>query len=167
MTKTKTLTLCAVLTALALALSYAERFLPLQLVIPLPGVKPGLANIVTLTALCRFGKGHAFGILTARCLLGAMFSGLTSLAFSLTGGLLALGVMCLAGKSRRLSLYGISVLGAAAHNIGQILAAAVTMGSFYAAAYLPWLLLVSIATGLFTGALTVGILRLLPGEVQK
>ena len=167
MTKTKTLTLCGVLTALALALSYVERFIPLQLAIPLPGIKLGLANVVTLTALCRFGKGHAFGILTARCLLGAIFAGLSSLAFSLTGGLLALGVMCLAAKSRHLSLFGVSVLGAAAHNLGQILAAAVLMQSFYVAAYLPWLLLVSISTGLFTGGLTAGVLHLLPGEVRN
>ena len=51
MSKTKRLTLCAILIALALALSYTERFIPLQMVIPLPGVKLGLANIVTLIAL--------------------------------------------------------------------------------------------------------------------
>ena len=50
MTRTKQLALCALMTALALALSYVERFLPLQLLIPLPGVKLGLANIVTLIA---------------------------------------------------------------------------------------------------------------------
>ena len=167
MTGAKKLTLCAVLTALALGLSYAERWIPLQLVLPLPGVKLGLANVVTLAALCRFGKGHAFGILTARCILGSVFGGLSSLAFSLVGGLLALGIMCLGRKSRVLSLYGISVLGAAGHNIGQILTAAAVMGSWYAAAYLPWLLLISVITGLFIGALTAGVLRLLPGEVQK
>lgn len=166
MTGTKKLTLCAVLTALALGLSYAERFIPLQLVIPLPGVKLGLANVVTLAVLCRFGKGYALGVLAARCLLGAIFGGLSSLAFSLVGGLLALGVMCLGMKSKKLSVYGISVLGAAFHNIGQILAAMAVMGSWYAAAYLPWLLYVSVITGLFIGALTAGVLRLLPGEVH-
>ena len=167
MTKTKKLTLCAVLTALALGLSYAERFLPLQLLIPLPGVKLGLANVVTLVALCLLGKGYAFGILVARCLLGAAFGGLTGLAFSLSGGLLALGVMCLAEKCKGLSLFGISVLGAAAHNVGQILVAMALMGSVYVAMYLPWLLLMSIATGLLTGSLCAGVLRLLPKEVAK
>ena len=166
MTRTKKLSLCAVFTALALGLSYTERFIPLQLVIPLPGIKLGLANVVTLAALYRFGKGYAFGILTARCLLGSVFGGLSSLAFSLVGGLLALGVMCLGTKSKRLSVYGISVLGAAFHNIGQILTAAAVLGSWYVAAYLPWLLLVSVITGFFIGALTAGVLRLLPGEVQ-
>ena len=128
MTGTKKLTVCAVLTALALGLSYAERFIPLQLILPLPGIKLGLANVVTLAALCRLGKGSAFGILTARCLLGAVFSGLSGLAFSLVGGILALSVMSLASKSNKLSLYGVSVLGAAVHNIGQILVAAALMG---------------------------------------
>lgn len=166
MTKTKKLTLCAVLTALALGLSYAERFLPLQIFIPLPGVKLGLANVVTLVALCLLGRRYAFGVLVARCLLGAIFGGLTGLAFSLTGGVLALFVMCIGAQWKRLSLFGISVLGAAAHNVGQILAAMALMSSVYVAAYLPWLLLISVVTGLFTGYLSACVLRLLPGEVR-
>ena len=91
----------AMLTALALALSYTERFIPLQLLIPLPGVKLGLANIVTLFALYFWGAGQALGILVLRCFLGAVFGGgITGLLFSLTGGLLALGVMTL---TRRIS----------------------------------------------------------------
>ena len=74
MSKTKRLALCAVLISLALALSYTERFLPLQLLIPLPGVKLGLANIVTLIALYLLGPGAAFGILVPRCILGAVLA---------------------------------------------------------------------------------------------
>ena len=165
--RTKKLILCSLLTALALGLAYTERFLPLQLLIPLPGMKLGLANVVTLVTLCRLGKRSAFGVLIARCLLGGIFGGLSGLAFSLLGGLLALTVMCAAAKCKGLSLYGISVLGAAAHNIGQIAVAAVVMQSVYVAAYLPWLLLISIVTGMLTGGLTIGVLRLLPGEVRK
>ena len=167
MTKTKKLAFCGVLTALALGLSYAERFFPLQLIFPLPGIKLGLANVVTLVALCLLGKSYAFSVLTARCLLGAVFGNLAGLVFSLAVGLLALLVMCFAVKIKGLSLYGASVLGAAAHNIGQILVAMVVMGSVYVAAYLPWLLVVSVLTGLLTGSLTAGVLRLLPGEVRK
>ncbi len=167
MTKTKKLALCGVLTALALGLSYAERFFPLQMIFPLPGIKLGLANVVTLIALCLLGKSYAFSVLTARCLLGAVFGNLAGLVFSLVGGLLALLVMCFAVKIKGLSLYGASVLGAAAHNIGQILVAMVVMGSVYVAAYLPWLLMVSVLTGLLTGSLAAGVLRLLPGEVRK
>ena len=94
MSKTKRLALCAMMLALALALSYMERFLPLQLIIPLPGVKLGLANIVTLIALYLFGPGTAFAILIPRCMMGAIFGGgITGLLFSLCGGVLALGIL--------------------------------------------------------------------------
>ena len=165
MTKTKQISLCAVLLALALALSYLERFIPLQLVIPLPGFKLGLANIVTMLALCLFPKRYALLILIPRCILGAIFGGgITGLAFSLCGGLLALGCMALVMKVSRLSIYGISIAGAAAHNMGQILAAMALMKSVYIAAYLPYLLLLAILTGFMTGAICGGILRVLPRQ---
>ena len=69
--KTRELTLCAVLAALALALSYMESFFPLALIVPLPGVKLGLANIVTLYALYALGASSALAILVVRCLLVA------------------------------------------------------------------------------------------------
>ncbi len=162
MGKTKRLALCAVLTSLALALSYMERFLPLQLLIPLPGVKLGLANIVTLIALYLLGPGSAFAILVPRCILGAVFGGgITGLLFSLTGGLLAMSVMSLSRKMPMLSIYGVSILGAAAHSVGQILAAMALMQSVYVGAYLPWLLAVSVFTGLAPGAAGAGVLRVL------
>ena len=91
MKRTKQLALGAVLTALALALSYAERFFPLQLLIPLPGVKLGLANLVTVYALYRLGLGQTLAILLLRCTLGAVFGGgVTAWLFSVSGGLAAL-----------------------------------------------------------------------------
>ena len=162
MSKTKRLTLCAILVALAMALSYTERFIPLQMVVPLPGVKLGLANIVTLMALYLMGPKAAFAILIPRCIFGAVFGGgITGLAFSLTGGLLAMAVMCLARKIPAFSVYGVSILGAAAHNVGQILAAMVLMNSVYIGAYLPYLLGVALVTGFATGAACAGILRAL------
>ena len=93
---TRQLTLCAVLTAMALALSYLENFFPLSLAIPIPGIKLGLANIVTLFALYALGPGQALLILLARCLLGAVFAGnMNALIFSLLGGVTALGVMAM------------------------------------------------------------------------
>ena len=81
---TKQLTLCAVLTALALALSYLENLFPLSLAIPIPGIKLGLANIVTIFALYALGPAQAFLILLARCFLGAVFAGnMNALIFSL------------------------------------------------------------------------------------
>lgn len=164
MGKAKQVSLCAVLIALALALSYTEGLIPLQMVIPLPGIKLGLANIVILIALSLFKTRYAWMILISRCILGAVFGGgITGLAFSMGGGILALSAMAAAKKSTLFSIYGISVIGAAAHNIGQILAAMVLMNSVYIGAYLPYLLMVAIVTGLLTGGLCAGILRILPG----
>ena len=158
MGKAKKLALCALLVALALALSLAERLVPM----PLPGMKLGLANVVTLVALCLLRKRDTAMILQCRCLLGAIFGGrITGLLFSLTGGFLALGAMVLAKKAGLFSVYGISVLGAAMHNVGQILAAMVLMRSVYVGAYLPWLLLVSLFTGFATGAAGAGVLRVM------
>ena len=75
MSKAKKIAFCAVLMGLALALSYAERFIPLQLVIPLPGIKLGLANVVTLVALYRLKGRYAFAIVIPRCILVAIFGG--------------------------------------------------------------------------------------------
>jgi heptaprenyl diphosphate synthase len=150
--KTRHLALCGLLLALALCLSWVERFIPLDLVVPLPGVKLGLANIVTLVVLYFFGPMTAFTVLVLRCILTSTFGGgPTALAFSLTGGLLAMAVMALARHLPFLSVYGVSVLGAAAHNTGQVLAAVVLLGSGYAVAYLAFLLAVSVAAGMLTG----------------
>ena len=72
---TKQLTLCAMLAAMALALSYLENLFPISLAIPIPGVKLGLANIVTLFALYALGPAPALLILLARCMLGGVVAG--------------------------------------------------------------------------------------------
>ena len=155
------LTRCAVLTALALALSVAEGLVPLTILFPLPGLRLGLANLVTVYALCRLSGREALLILAARCLLGALLGGnLMALAFSLTGGLLAFGVMALLLRCSFLSLFGVSIAGAAAHNTGQILAAMAVLGSRAPLVYLPPLLLCSLVTGAVTG----GASMLMPGR---
>lgn len=162
MSATHRLSLCAVLTALALALSYIERFFPLILLIPLPGVKLGLANVVTLFALLTLDSRAAVSILLCRCFLGAMFAGNASaLLFSLLGGCLAMAVMLLLKRGRRFSVYGISLAGAAAHNVGQVLAAMLTLGTQAPLYYLPPLLLVAVCTGALNGFLVSLLLRAL------
>lgn len=165
--KTYQLTICALLISMALVLSYMERFMPLQLLIPLPGIKLGLANIVTVIALYYFGESHAFTILILRCFLGAVFGGgISGLAFSMTGGLLAMVTMSIVKRLGIFSVYGVSVLGAAAHNVGQICVAVILMNSVYVAGYLPYLLMVSIVTGLATGAACSGVFRALAASGQ-
>ena len=147
---TKRLTRCAVLAALALALSYVEGMFPLP--VPLPGFKLGLANIVTLFALYTLGAPSALAILLVRVLLGAMFAGNASaLIYSLLGGFAAMGTMIALSRFPKLSVYGVSVGGAAAHNIGQVAAAMLTLGNAAPAAYLPLLLAVAVFSGALTG----------------
>lgn len=162
--KTEKLTTMAILTALALALSWLERMIPLELLIPLPGVKLGLANTVSLYALYTLDLPAAMLILIVRCLLGALFGGnLTALAFSLTGGILSMLAMAAARKNRNLSVFGVSVLGAAAHNCGQILTAMLLMHSKYIIAYLPYLLLIGTVCGCATATVAAGVFRALHG----
>lgn len=165
--KAKRLTICAILISMALVLSYMERFIPLQLVIPLPGIKLGIANIVTVVALYCFEEKYAFAILILRCLLGSMFGGgISGLAFSLTGGLFAMTIMSISRRLRIFSVYGVSILGAAAHNVGQVCVAVFLMNSVYVIGYLPYLLIVSLFTGMATGAACAGTLRALAASGQ-
>lgn len=157
---TKELTLCAMLTAMALGLSYLENLFPV--LIPVPGVKLGLANIVTLFALYALGGGQAMLILLGRCMLGAVFAGnMNALIFSILGGVTAMLVMIGLSHWRRLSVYGVSVGGAAAHNCGQVAAAILTLGNTAPLYYLPILLGVSLFTGALTGLIAACLFRAL------
>lgn len=159
---TKQLTTCALLAAMALALSYLERFFPLSLAIPIPGIKLGLANVVTLFALYALGSEQALLILLSRCFLGAMFAGnMNALIFSLLGGVTAMLVMILLTRLRRLSVYGVSIGGAAAHNCGQVAAAVLTLSNTAPLYYLPVLLGVSLFTGALTGLIAACLFRAL------
>lgn len=160
MKQTKRLALAAMLTALALALNYTERMFPLPLLVPLPGVKLGLANVVTLFALCYLGPKLAVTVLAARIFLGALFAGsFSALLYSALGGALAFAVMALAVRSRHLSLYGVSILGAAGHNLGQIGAALIVLGNPAVIGYLPVLLALSVVSGGVTGLLAALLFR--------
>ena len=157
---TKQLTLCAVLTAMALALSYLEHGFPLTVAIPIPGVKLGFANIVTIFALYALSAKQAWFILVGRCLLGALFAGnMNALIFSLLGGVAAMLAMTGLFHLRKLSVYGVSIGGAAAHNCGQVAAAVLTLGNLAPLYYLPILLAVSLFTGTLTGWIAAGLLR--------
>lgn len=158
----KRITLCGLLTALALVLSLVERWIPLNLVVPVPGIKLGLANIVTLFALTMMRKREASAILLCRVTLASIFAGsITSFLFSLFGGFLSLGVMTilLRREGSWFSLYGVSVAGAAAHDIGQICAAMLVLGTVDVLGYLPLLLLSAIPMGMITGLVCRTVLR--------
>ena len=150
------------LVAVALVLSLVEKMFPLQAVVPIPGIKLGLANVVTLFALTLLGTRAALAILLCRVTLASIFMGsITGFLFSLFGGLLALLVMrlLLLREGRWFSLVGVSIGGAAAHNIGQIGAAILTLGTLNVAAYLPLLLVSSVPMGWVTGLTASAVLN--------
>ena len=142
-----------VLGALALALSYLEALLPLSLVIPLPGIKLGLANIVTVYAMFTFGPGDTLMMLAGRIFLGAVFSGqMMTLIYSAAGGFLSWCVLLLLRKMLdRRQIWLCSPVAGVFHNLGQLLAAAAVMKTWTVLAYLPYLVLAGIIAGLFTG----------------
>ena len=155
------LTRCAVLTALALAISVCEGLVPLTVLIPLPGLRLGLANLVTVYALCILSSREALAILVSRCLLSALVGGnLTALAFSLTGGVFALLTMWALLHFRGFSLFGVCIA-------GQILAAIAVLGSPAIAVYLAPLLLASVATGAVTGAASILLVRRVPRPADR
>ena len=154
MKKSKQIALCGVLVAVALVLSLVEKMIPVQALVPIPGVKLGLANVVTVFALTHLRMRETIAIILVRVTLVSVFMGsITAFLFSLFGSLLAMAVMKLLfyGEGICFSLVGISIAGAAAHNIGQICAAIVVLGTIDVIGYLPMLLVVSIPVGAVTG----------------
>ncbi len=140
----------ALLTALAMALSWLESMIPLPTA--LPGVKLGLANLAVVFALYRLGVGEAVLVSLLRVALVSMtFGNAYSFAYSLAGAALSLAVMALMKRSDRFSLRGVSIAGGVSHNIGQILVAIVALGSGQVAYYLPVLLMTGVLTGLCIG----------------
>ena len=152
--KSKRIALCGLLTATALVLSLVERMFPVSAVIPIPGIKLGLANVVTLFALIRLNRRDALAVLLVRVTLASVFMGsITSFLFALFGGLLAMLVMLLLlpGRDRWISFIGISAAGAAAHNIGQIAVAVLVLQTGLLMYYLPFLLVAGCVAGACIG----------------
>lgn len=131
---------------------------------PIPGIKLGLANIITLISLYALGRKEAFIILTARILLGSIFTGnAVGFIYSIAGGLVCFAVMAAASVViNENRIWVTSVFGAIGHNIGQIGAAVFIMRTVQIAWYLPVLTVSAVITGTFTGAaaqLTLGRLK--------
>lgn len=149
--KTKKLVLLGLLTAIALTIFMIENATPP--IVPIPGVKIGLANIVTVFAVFAIGSWEGLAILCCRVFLGAIFAGnFSTILYSGAGGLCAIAITVIARKfltNRQLWVAG--ALGALAHSIGQMVAAVVISGTPGLLVYLPVMLIISIVTGTFTG----------------
>jgi len=145
MPKTRKLALMAMFTAASLIVFVIEAQIPAP--VPVPGVKLGLANVVTLIAMVMLGRREAGLILLVRIAMGSMFTGGVSAFIAL-----AYAVMCLTLKpfSGKL-LWVVSVLGAIAHNLGQLIAAIIITKTGSLMLYAPVLLASAVVTGAFTG----------------
>lgn len=153
------LTRAALLTAIALTIFMAEAQLPAP--VPIPGVKLGLANIITVYAMYLLGPADTLLILISRIFLGAVFSGqMMTLLYSIGGGIVSFCAMLLL---RRIfdeeHLWLVSPISAVCHNLGQLLVAAAVMQTWAVLAYLPYLILAAIISGLFTGWCTQFLVR--------
>ena len=145
------ITRLALLTAIALTIFLAEAQLPALTAVP--GVKLGLANIVTVYAMFALGPRDALLVLSSRVFLGAVFSGqMMTLFYSGAGGLLSWSMLALLRRPLgRERIWLASPVSALFHNLGQLLAAAGIARSWAVLAYLPYLVLAGCAAGLFTG----------------
>ena len=147
----KKLTLLSLFTTISLAVYASESAVPP--LVPIPGIKLGLANIVTLVLLRRFRAGDALLVLCCRILLSALLFGQAlSLLYSLAGGLASLLVMWLVMKLlRKQWIFLTGAMGGLTHNTGQLLTAWMITATDGVFAYLPFLVLSGVITGLFTG----------------
>ena len=156
--KSKRLAIRGVMVSLAMILSYLESLIPFNLGVP--GAKIGLANTVTILALIRLGTLDALMISIIRVILTTiLFGNMIMMIYSLAGAVLSIFVMSLFSKSKKFGIVGISIAGAAAHNAGQCLAAAVLMQNKNIMGYLPILLFFGVIAGLITGLISSEVIK--------
>lgn len=154
----KSVALCGVMTALAIVFGYIEHLIPMPFGIY--GLKLGLANLAVVIALYALNTYYALSINATRIILCSMlFGSFTSFWYSIVGGILSFAVMVLIKKSNKFSTIGVSVCGAIAHNIGQIIVAVIISEEFKIAFYLPVLLITGAITGTLIGVISSAVLK--------
>ena len=149
--KTRKITTLGLLTAIALTIFMVEAQIPS--VVPLPGVKLGLANIVTVFTVFAMNPKDGILVLAARIFLGAVFAGnFSTIFYSAAGGVCAILTTILLRKIlKKNQLWVAGCLGAIAHSVGQMAMAMLLLGTPSVIVYLPVMIIISIITGLFTG----------------
>ena len=163
MKRVQKLTLFAMLCALAIVFHYVESMVVIPL--PVPGFRLGLANILSLIALYYFDARALFTIGIVRVLFASLLSGMlfaTSFWLSLAGMLLSALAMTIARRCSCFSIYGVSVLGSAAHCVAQVMVVTWIYQQFFMQALLPILVALSIPTGLLIAMLAAQVLKRLP-----
>nr|WP_295776954.1 Gx transporter family protein [uncultured Intestinibacter sp.] len=150
--KTKKMVFLGLMVGYSLILYILETYIPNPFIVFFPGAKLGLTNIITLVSLLIFGFKETFIIVTVRVILSSIFAGpMSYLLFSIGGAYLSLIVMFLVNKIKGFSVIGVSIAGAIAHNIGQLLVASILVENLLMITYLPFMLVTSLVTGLFVG----------------
>lgn len=141
----------ALLAGLALAIYTIELQLPA--LSPVPGLKLGLSNIITVYAVFALSPGDAFMILLARILLGTFVSGnISALMYSAAGGVMCfLAMLALRYVLTERQIWIASVIGAIAHNLGQLVTAVIITRTPALFAYFPILTAGGMLAGAFTG----------------
>ena len=148
--KTKKVAMLGLTITLAMIMSYIEALVPLSFAVP--GIKMGLANIVVIFVLYKFGTKDAILVSLIRVILvSLLFSGFMAMAYSLSGAVLSLLVMWLLKKIDKFSVIGVSVAGGVMHNVGQIIMAIILLRTEQIAIYLPVLILTGTVTGVIIG----------------
>ena len=149
--KVRRITTLALLSAVALTIFMIEAQIPA--LVPIPGVKLGLANIVTVFTVFHFRGRDGALVLSTRVFLGAIFAGnFSTILYSAAGGLLAITITILSKRVlTKKQLWVAGVLGSIAHCIGQMAVAVLVSRTVSLLIYLPVLILCGIVTGLFTG----------------
>jgi heptaprenyl diphosphate synthase len=148
----------AMLVALAMIFSYVESLIPINLGVP--GIKLGVANLVTVTGLYILAPMEVLLVVILRVLLvGFMFGNGMSILYSLAGAALSMTVMTLMLKKTSFSLIGVSVAGGVSHNIGQLIIAMLIVQNASVFVYAPALLVAGVAAGVVIGGLTNEILK--------
>ncbi len=147
-----------VFTALALIFSYVESLIPINFGIP--GVKLGLANLVIVIALYKMKLSEVCLLDIVRVLLsGFLFGNYFSILYSMAGCLLSLAVMALLKRTGSFSVMGVSMAGGVAHNVGQLIVAAIVVETFSVIYYIPVLLIAGLVTGFLIGFISSEMLK--------
>ncbi|MBQ6789102.1 MAG: Gx transporter family protein [Clostridia bacterium] len=157
--RTKKLTFLALCTSLAMVPSYVEMLIP-PISTAVPGVKMGLANIVTVFVLYKFDAVSAAAVSAVRLALTfLLFRSVMTLAYSAAGAVLSLGAMILLKRTDKFSPVGVSVAGGVLHNAGQIGMAMLLMSTSAIGYYLPVLAVSGTVSGILVGTASVFVLK--------
>ncbi|OEF98789.1 Gx transporter family protein [Desulfuribacillus alkaliarsenatis] len=154
MSKYKRYAIIIILVTNGILISFLESFIPVP--VPVPGVKLGLGNIVTIIGIVFLNFRDVLFIVAVRSIVVAMLTrGVMMLAFSLTGGIASAIVMTILYKrfSNMFSIKGISIVGAIVHSTSQVVVASFILGQIVILYYLPVLLVSSVITGYITGSI--------------